>query len=228
MTSIKTIQPFVFLAADNFKNVRQYCDSPIMDDFDLLPWIEESHHSSRNIFDISNLFSRSVRSSKAMKNSQRNDDNISSRKSNPIHFSVSGLPTPLPGPIEINIKIQTNDKFSTVTKRKTTIRPILYDPLLVGPNKPVSEGNYFKPMYELSSNSYYEQNDVLTTRRPLFSYEGVHVKPDIAEIVSHERPHNVNYHQPSNSYNVHFSVSNTNPLQRPTYNSHNSGTFILL
>lgn len=40
LTEIETIQPFVFLSHDNFRNVRESCDNPEMNSFDLFPWAE--------------------------------------------------------------------------------------------------------------------------------------------------------------------------------------------
>ncbi|KAK9883784.1 hypothetical protein WA026_001979 [Henosepilachna vigintioctopunctata] len=41
MSEFESIQPFVFLSADNLRNVRVSCDSPQLNKFDLDPWTED-------------------------------------------------------------------------------------------------------------------------------------------------------------------------------------------
>ncbi|XP_045476364.1 chorion peroxidase-like isoform X2 [Harmonia axyridis] len=41
MSEFETVQPFVFLSSDNFRNVRISCDSQLMNRFDLEPWTED-------------------------------------------------------------------------------------------------------------------------------------------------------------------------------------------
>ncbi|KAJ8915140.1 hypothetical protein NQ315_000392 [Exocentrus adspersus] len=57
MDEIETIQPFVFLSADNFRNVRLPCDSPLLDNFDLSPWGERgfNHIKKREVVYANNL-----------------------------------------------------------------------------------------------------------------------------------------------------------------------------
>lgn len=59
MDEIRTIQPFVFLSPDDFRNVRLPCDSPLIDNLDLSAWAE------RDFDDISNKinFKRETRES---------------------------------------------------------------------------------------------------------------------------------------------------------------------
>lgn len=47
LTEIETIQPFVFLTVDSFRNSRLSCDNPVIDNFDLSPWIEEDLNKIR-------------------------------------------------------------------------------------------------------------------------------------------------------------------------------------
>ncbi|XP_044759009.1 uncharacterized protein LOC123316826 [Coccinella septempunctata] len=41
MGEFETVQPFVFLSSDSFRNVRTSCGSPLMNKFDLEPWTED-------------------------------------------------------------------------------------------------------------------------------------------------------------------------------------------
>ncbi|EFA05698.1 chorion peroxidase isoform X1 [Tribolium castaneum] len=47
LTEIETIQPFVFLTVDGFRNSRLSCDDPVIDNFDLSPWVEEDLNEVR-------------------------------------------------------------------------------------------------------------------------------------------------------------------------------------
>lgn len=212
MNTIRTIQPFVFLAADNFKNVRVNCDSPVLEDLDLLPWIERGDNKVQNKMDLLRFLStRSRRSTKEKLNVKsltrtpsRTKNNNSTQWSNPqtkkiqqsdllakskdtnqINIAITGLSTPLPQPIEINIKIHnaasTSERFSTVTKRRPSVRPYppFYNPIgisdttknplvenhfssihSVKPISPLGDSvNYHRPSYTKPLNSYNEVNE---------------------------------------------------------------------
>lgn len=64
MEQIDTIQPFVFLSSDSTRNVRATCDSPLIDNFDLSPWVEkvlepkEEHDEFINKLDSSKISDR--------------------------------------------------------------------------------------------------------------------------------------------------------------------------
>lgn len=49
MDEIETIQPFVFLSADTFRNVRLPCNSPLIDNLDLSAWAEREFDINNNI-----------------------------------------------------------------------------------------------------------------------------------------------------------------------------------
>lgn len=52
MEGIETIQPFVFLSHDNFRNVRLPCNSPLINNFDLSPWGEREFKELDDNIDI--------------------------------------------------------------------------------------------------------------------------------------------------------------------------------
>ncbi|XP_044731431.1 uncharacterized protein LOC123294462 [Chrysoperla carnea] len=49
MPDIDTIQPFVFLTADNLRNERVSCLDPILNSFDLAPWVEETNDFTNDV-----------------------------------------------------------------------------------------------------------------------------------------------------------------------------------
>lgn len=49
LDEIETIQPFVFLSADTFRNVRLPCNSPLIDNLDLSAWAEREFDINNNI-----------------------------------------------------------------------------------------------------------------------------------------------------------------------------------
>lgn len=189
MDNIKTVQPFVFLAADSLKNSRIPCDSSFMDDFDLRPWIEQP---SRAIAPINELFRRIKRSAKRKNkiesssvtrrnivktnSTQQPKENNAEKKlignnlrqKNRINISIDSSPLQ---PVEINIKIYNNvsNRVSTVTKRKPTRKPSTsyHQVTVIGNiNKP-SGDNYLKPSYGIKpTNSYNYLHEGILAHRP--------------------------------------------------------------
>lgn len=252
MPSMKTIQPYVFLAADTFKNGRLPCDSSLIEDFDLFPWIEQRPSTNRRRFDffrfISRRSSRSTKDKNKRKNSNNQKQPENNRKTsnstqigkssysqpslpnniynndylnkpkggNQINISISNLPTPLPHPIQINIKIKnggsTTERYSsTVSKRKKpSNRPTSYDSPNINivstnnNNKPFSDGTYYSSINNLKPGNTYDHLFLQTpSAKPQHSYS----------VVTSSKPSASDYHKPVSSYNSNFAVINS---QRPS------------
>ncbi|KAL3273813.1 hypothetical protein HHI36_015241 [Cryptolaemus montrouzieri] len=54
MGEFETVQPFVFLSADNLRNIRLSCDGPLLNKFDLAPWTEDIELQNDDIIDNNN------------------------------------------------------------------------------------------------------------------------------------------------------------------------------
>lgn len=127
MNEIRTIQPYVFLAPDDFKNSRLSCDSPLMGDVDFSSWAEPN-------FNINNRldFARRLRRFR-----RGIEEEWTKRYSNKVKASTTKKPrrqliqkqyvnvtysTIRPETIEINIKIQ-HGQLTTTKKPVTNRRP---------------------------------------------------------------------------------------------------------
>lgn len=215
MNSIRTIQPFVFLAADNFRNARLACDSTLLEDFDLLPWIERPEDTLPNRLDFLRfLISRSKRSIQnkkkrkiltrlqtgEIKDNSRAKSSIAQYSSNvydiapvlksidtnQINISISGFSTPSPQPIEINIKIHNG--VSTTERSSTVTR-----------RKPSTRPSSNHQIYAITPSnqlggSYYLKPP--TNLKPLNSYN------QFNNIISPQGPSGDYYSESDNTYNI--------------------------
>lgn len=234
MSTIRTIQPFAFLAADNFKNARVSCDNDQIDDFDLFPWIENLESTTRNRLDFFRFLTRSKRSTKPKKKQKTvhrahiEKVNKSSLEKSPyfptlsniyqikplnsvvlngnnqINISILSSSTPTPQKIEINIKIQ--NEGSTTERFSTVTR-----------RKPST-----RPSYEIDYELYGEDYHKPILLKPHNSYrpldslqkplENSYSKPNSYDddIVTPLRPSGVINAKPVNTYG---GVSNIAPVR---------------
>ncbi|RZC43164.1 chorion peroxidase-like, partial [Asbolus verrucosus] len=102
LTEIETIQPFVFLTADNFRNSRLACDSPIINNFDLSPWIERDFNEITKFDDLK----RSFRQDKRRKLKRTTTKKPKSTSTTPPKVKIKNITTH-------TIKVETKKTYNT-------------------------------------------------------------------------------------------------------------------
>lgn len=115
LTEIETIQPFVFLSPDDFRNARVSCDSPLINKFDLSPWIEDIPNSIRP-----------------------NDENEAERRSRDRKKKRKriGSTTRKPKPSNGNVKVKVKNTTTHTVKVQQTYNTNGYAPPLSVPQRP--------------------------------------------------------------------------------------------
>lgn len=210
LTEIETIQPFVFLAADPVRNSRLSCDSPVINNFDLSPWIEQ---------DLNEVRRRSDRQRKKKRKVKRRTTTRKPKPKSPtpVKVKVRNVTTHT---VQVETKqtyntnsyvvndIPQRPTFDSYNDRRTTINDVTY---LFGvvENTTPSPRPTPKPFEVNIKIQYYPpstQRPPTTkkrrTRPPLDNYEST-------------RPYYDATTRPSNLYSDDFSVYKPTYVARP-------------
>ncbi|XP_063915826.1 chorion peroxidase-like isoform X2 [Zophobas morio] len=103
LTEIETIQPFVFLMADGFRNSRVSCGSSIVNNFDLSPWIEEGGNEIRDEIERSG---RERKKKRKVKRTTTTTTRKPKLKVKPVNVQVNEVATH-------TVKVQTKQTYNT-------------------------------------------------------------------------------------------------------------------